>query len=1138
MAVRCRLTPLLARALLLGAMLPVVPTFVPAAQELPAVPAKPGAAKPAAASRPAPAPKATPPVLEGTVRGPDGKPVEGALVVAAPLAWSDEAPPSTRTDAQGRFRLTERKSGPYDVLVQAPGFALARVSRVSPGAPVTVALEKGGAIEGAVRDGTEGRPVARARVEARPVDASRFRVPSDPAAGVVTARTDDKGRYRLEGIGPGEHEVTASAPGFGRARRPRARAGSSIDLFLFSGGWITGTAIASDGQGVSGAMVRAIGEAVLRSSPPTTDTTDRGGAFALTGLDAGPHTVIVRAPDLAPGIATGVAVDRHGETRVDLVLVPGATVSGRLVGPEKRPVRGQVKVQDVEGRIADAAIGEILAADAGEDGRFALAHVPVGRFTLAVRAPRLAPERLEVEVRPQDKVLDVGDVSLVVGRAIRGRVREGSGGPVAEAMVWASHTTPGEIVESDPVEARTEADGSFVLAGLEEGRHQLSARASGYAPLIHAVVADAGAEGVELVLVPGGSITGTVVDEQDRPIDSFRVGADSTGRGPSGRSPREVASPAGRFLIEDLPEGPYVVKATVTGATTATASGVRVVAGAVTDVGKLTVGRGGTVKGVVIDATGEGIPGALLRVRQAVSNPWRAGEQQGESDVNGAFEVTGVPLGRVNLLASHPSFAPSGVSGLDVDPARGPTESRLALARGGRVEGVARRRDGASIPGTRMSVVPVPATRVDAFDLVPVPSQPDGTFVADHVPAGRASVSLLGESAPGQFVSLVSREVDVVEDQTVAVDLSTREVLVTGTVTRGAQPFPGVRLTVSGDTVMAFTSDTATGVPGPRSGPERMAATTREDGTYELIANEPGHVWIEAGTLDGKRGLPGRDATIPDADSFVLDLRYSGAEVSGVVVERETERPVPSAQVSAQPKQGPPSSGSTDADGRFAFDMEPGPGRLRTRARGFATATTEVEIGESGTRDVRIEMVPGAILEGRVTDAARRPLPGITVMAGAGDRADPSEGRAVSLSDGSFSIADLPSRPIDLVAGSAEAGYAVRREVAPGQKDVVMQLRPAGRIRVTIVDPDGSPAAKAYCFVMTVDGARIWIPDRRALPSDAQGRTDLAAPAGRVEFEARKDGRNGSASVVVAPGEVVEARVVLAAPTSSAGAPR
>src|SRR6185503_13472452 len=93
----------------------------------------------APAPGPAKKPAAPPPALEGLVKGPDGKPVAGALVLARPTTSVAGDPPlHARTDANGRFRMELRSDQPCDVRVEAPGLAAQRLEKVRPGAALSV----------------------------------------------------------------------------------------------------------------------------------------------------------------------------------------------------------------------------------------------------------------------------------------------------------------------------------------------------------------------------------------------------------------------------------------------------------------------------------------------------------------------------------------------------------------------------------------------------------------------------------------------------------------------------------------------------------------------------------------------------------------------------------------------------------------------------------------------------------------------------------------------------------------------------------------------------------------------------------------------------------------------------------------
>src|SRR6185369_10121782 len=125
----------------------------------------------------------------------------------------------------------------------------------------------------------------------------------------------------------------------------------------------------------------------------------------------------------------------------------------------------------------------------------------------------------------------------------------------------------------------------------------------------------AGASGIDFVLQPAGRITGRVVDEAGRPIDAFRVLARARARAGYGPMPRDnFAAEDGRFALEDVGEGEYVVDVTAPDRAPAVVSDVKVAAGATVDVGTVRLSAGGVVRGVVVDAASAPVAGAWASI--------------------------------------------------------------------------------------------------------------------------------------------------------------------------------------------------------------------------------------------------------------------------------------------------------------------------------------------------------------------------------------------------------------------------------------------------------------------------------------------------------------------------------------------
>jgi hypothetical protein len=594
------------------------------------------------------------------------------------------------------------------------------------------------------------------------------------------------------------------------------------------------------------------------------------------------------------------------------------------------------------------------------------------------------------------------------------------------------------------------------------------------------------------------------------------------------------AAADGQFVLDGVPDGTWVVEASAPDRADGVVSGVVVAAGATVDVGRVRLGPGGVVRGLVVDTGGAPVGGAMVHLVGAGRDYFPRGDDA-TSDPGGAFELRGVEGGTVELVATHPSYAEGRASGIEVDPARGPAEARIVMAQGGRIEGRLARRDGSGMTGS-VHVSPMhPGGPRGLGGGLSAQAGPDGTFVVEHVPAGRVALYVMAGTG-GILESRQTREVEVREGETTTVEFVSREILVTGHVSRGGPPAPGVRLRLfgQGGSRMMMGAPAFGMVPAAPQGPQRLGGETDESGGFALIVDEPGTYRVNATTADGRITFPMRTVEIPDADAHTVDLAFSGVAVTGVVVDKETEQPVPAAHLTAAlrnpgPNAGPVMGGGASAgsDGHFALELEPGDYRVQVYAEGYAHETAEVTVAAGGApSELRLALSRGGVISGRVLDAGGRAAGGVRVGAVADATEGGGGGMAETLPDGSFQIAGLPPAIYAVSAQSNLGAFAVRSGITAGQTGVTLTLRPGGTVQVQVWGPDGAPVERAFVRVSRVGGARAMM--MAGTTTSPQGMAQLVSPAGDVELEVGRDKLRGRVTVSVTPGAVTTAEVTLA----------
>jgi hypothetical protein len=320
---------------------------------------------------------------------------------------------------------------------------------------------------------------------------------------------------------------------------------------------------------------------------------------------------------------------------------------------------------------------------------------------------------------------------------------------------------------------------------------------------------------------------------------------------------------------------------------------------------------------------------------------------------------------------------------------------------------------------------------------------------------------------------------------------------------------PGADLTFSRGGAAASTRAAADGAfrfQPPVMGRWRLAAVTSPG--YLPFAPEWGFSPVE---LDARPGhhLRGLEIHLSPAVTLVgLVLDEEGRPVAGAEVRLVGA----SGEAALVPLADRFTSGD---DGTFAFEAPEGT-ILRASKDGFLPGRAEVDVMALVNRRVTVELgerheapLRPASVEGRVVAAGQGGLAGALVAAlpeGRFGFADGAAAQAVTGADGAFVLRDLPPGLYRVTARAEGRAPAAIRRVSPGDRDLLLELDPGGRLRGCVRDAaSGAPVAPFTVMVFWRRTALRLVPQRSASvvdPSGCYSLDDLAPGPAAVVFSA------------------------------------
>jgi len=534
-------------------------------------------------------------VVSGTVvRDHDGQPVAGARVSAELTHARGGAGARTLSDDSGRFVLDGITAGHYQIMASSGDLAsLQPIDVVLKGgrtrSDLTVRLSETATVRGVVMSG--GKPLAGAQLQ------TASRVLPSSLSPLAISQID--GSFVLRGVARGLNEL-----------RSRAHEVESPKVLNVDRAELDGVRVEVTPPAIVSGRVWRKGRPVPNASvvSETFETrTDESGAFQLSGLRAGPHTLFATSPQAR---ATAQVRVRAGDlTHIDLDLGAAASISGVLVEEDGRPATGLVVV------FSQARGGDFSMCTSAQDGSFAVTRLAGhDTYVARVQADLSAPAKLSPppgasfpEVALADGDAHVEGIRLVIHRdhlTIAGTVVDSAGAPrpdVEVAAVRVDKQSAALFNEASPYPRATSvADGSFAIADLDEGSFLLHAQA-GDGPEVEVTGVRSGARGVVLRLPASGAIAGRLIGFRTVPAGVIATPVSGAPR------VRHATVTGSSFSIGDLTPGEYQVAAlsSEAGAVTVT------VGGGSTTTATLEARSRATVRGRVLEIS-SGLPVAGL----------------------------------------------------------------------------------------------------------------------------------------------------------------------------------------------------------------------------------------------------------------------------------------------------------------------------------------------------------------------------------------------------------------------------------------------------------------------------------------------------------------------------------------------
>jgi hypothetical protein len=631
--------------------------------------------------------------------------------------------------------------------------------------------------------------------------------------------------------------------------------------------------------------------------------------------------------------------------------------------------------------------------------------------------------------------LPVEEAERVVELRVAVRAKGGPQTPGATVQAFlereGKYYWAGAVVSDDAGLAR--------LEDLPAGTFWILVDAPGLARSSRRVRLQPGEQAIDVELDAEHSLTVRVSDEQGGRLARATVLVTSRDPLPFGA----LTDARGEVTVKRLPAGPWTVKASAPGFESIEQAGSK-------EVVEITLRRLGSLRVEVKDPQGKPAAGATVAI--AGASLWPA--RRTETDESGVARIAGLLAGSYDLQASRGVFVSDPTIGFELE--RGAEASVTLVLRAGRmVTAIVTDGDGPNPIVVPNAEVVLAEGGLGSFPLRGRTGS-DGQVTLGPISAGPATLAARAREFVGGGMVAVP---DVLEEPV-------RIALLRGGTLRGevvdSRGFP-----IDGASIEVVGTDLR-GLPVAET---PLVASFR--GTHFAWSVGGPVPLIPAGELGVMPG-PVPPIPAPGASPGVALDPFPGASADDSELE-------------------PYEPWISGSDGSFvARPVTPGRVRALVRHPAYVEGASQlVSLAPGGEAEVRVVLLQGGTLEGRVLDDRGNPVADaeieISAQRGSLVRA------TISSRDGSFEFASVPPEVIVSVTRREDiARVALRKTISVGEGErVELELvlpAPREAVRILIEDPDGQPLELAEISALSLDPL---VPLRSTLFSDDAGEAVL-----------------------------------------------